>query len=439
MSRILKISEIQGDVAMKKYKRNIPKQPEIPAKPDGCLRFIQTGDWHLGYSTKNSKFKEYEDVPQITAETQSKVNIRQNDVDQRAMELVDVAVEHHADLILNGGDFYDSVWFTNPYITNKGMEICNKASQAGIPHVIIPGNHDLPMNIEKDIELRKLGELPHVHTVSNGFYKKIDFPEHNLVIHCVPSSYTQEVYNEQLQQAGIEKEDGKVNFLISHTGVTTVGFYSENATNSIVVNLSDIVRLNMDYVVLADYHVPTEFEENISFSGPLERLGFGEEKNDPRFYIVDYDLKAKQVINKTPYYLNVRPMMDLPVLDVKDMTVEEIMALLHERISQTELEGAIVRQRIRHIADEVRILLDQEEIVELTKESLYFGLEFIDKIYVNEDIQVEEDSFEGPIEYFDAYLQRIDHNGAYNQKKFEQESKRILEESIHETIENNHA
>ncbi len=422
---------------MKKYKRELPKQPIIPDKPEGCFRFIQTADWHLGYSTKNSKFKEYEDVPQITAETQSKVNIRQNDVDQRATELMKAAVKYHADMILNAGDFYDAVWFTNPYITNKGMEICNIASQAGIPHVIIPGNHDLPMNIEKDIELRKLSELPHVYTVSNGFYKKMEFPEFNLVIHCVPSSYTQEVFDEQLEQAGVEKVDGKINFLISHTGVTTIGFYSENATNSIVVNLSDIERLGMDYVILGDYHTPTEFENNISFSGPLDRLGFGEEKNDPRFYIVDFDLTSNQVINKTPVYLNVRPMIDLPILDAKDMTVEAVMDMLRERISLTELEGAIIRQRIRHITDEVRVLLDQEEIDELTKESLYFGVEFIDKIRVMEDIQVEEDSFEGPVEYFDAYLKRIDHHGAYDPVKFEKESKRILEESINETLENN--
>jgi len=90
------------------------------------MRILHTGDWHFGRTLEGrSRLKEQEDF-----------------VD----ELVRMADDQQADLILMAGDVYDSV---NPPAMAEQLfyEACARLSEGGRPLVVIAGNHDQPERV----------------------------------------------------------------------------------------------------------------------------------------------------------------------------------------------------------------------------------------------------------------------------------------------------
>ncbi len=90
------------------------------------MRILHTGDWHFGRTLEGrSRLKEQEDF-----------------VD----ELVRMADDQQADLILMAGDVYDSV---NPPAMAEQLfyEACARLSEGGRPFVVIAGNHDQPERV----------------------------------------------------------------------------------------------------------------------------------------------------------------------------------------------------------------------------------------------------------------------------------------------------
>lgn len=90
------------------------------------MRILHTGDWHFGRTLEGrSRLKEQEDF-----------------VD----ELVRMADDQQADLILMAGDVYDSV---NPPAAAEQLfyEAAARLSEGGRPLVVIAGNHDQPERV----------------------------------------------------------------------------------------------------------------------------------------------------------------------------------------------------------------------------------------------------------------------------------------------------
>ncbi|MEC0369886.1 exonuclease SbcCD subunit D [Paenibacillus chibensis] len=90
------------------------------------MRILHTGDWHLGKTLEGrGRLREQEDF-----------------VD----ELVRIANEQQADLVLMAGDVYDSV---NPPAAAEQLfyEACARLTENGRPLVVISGNHDQPERV----------------------------------------------------------------------------------------------------------------------------------------------------------------------------------------------------------------------------------------------------------------------------------------------------
>ncbi|MWV45293.1 exonuclease subunit SbcD [Paenibacillus sp. HJL G12] len=90
------------------------------------MRILHTGDWHFGKTLEGrSRQREQEDF-----------------VD----ELVRIANEQQADLIMMAGDVYDSV---NPPAVAEQLfyEACARLTENGRPLVVISGNHDQPERV----------------------------------------------------------------------------------------------------------------------------------------------------------------------------------------------------------------------------------------------------------------------------------------------------
>ncbi|WP_340004517.1 exonuclease SbcCD subunit D [Paenibacillus sp. FSL K6-0276] len=90
------------------------------------MRILHTGDWHLGRTLEGRS--------------------RQKEQEQFIDELVEIADFHKVDLIMMGGDVYDSV---NPPAASEQLfyEAAARLTSGGRPLVVIAGNHDQPERV----------------------------------------------------------------------------------------------------------------------------------------------------------------------------------------------------------------------------------------------------------------------------------------------------
>ncbi|QST02909.1 metallophosphoesterase (plasmid) [Pontibacillus sp. ALD_SL1] len=389
------------------------------------FRFIHTGDWHLGYSGNASRYNEYAPL-RIDKEVDG-INIRQHDIDQAMKQVMDLAIEHEVDAVLNAGDSWD-FWKANPYVYNQHAKEVTRLTSHGIDYVEVVGNHDLPKQIGKGCHLESLGLHPRVYTSYRGSYEVIRLEEHNVSIHCAPSTFYQEHLDEMLQQ--IRKEDGKINIGMGHFGVTSISHYAENAINSLVVDLDSVIRCDMNYFALGDYHVPTDFGHNICYSGPIERLGFGDVSMNPQVWLVEIN-KDTHEVQKKALPLRVRPMFDLPVLNAEHKSIEDINQEIETILTSRDLTDAIVRFRISKLPTHLKHLIDADKIARQTENALHFKLELKDKVNRTKDSYTAEDvQFEGVVVGFKTFMKTVEDDGSFDKEDVYKEGIEGLEEAL---------
>lgn len=379
------------------------------------FRFLHFADAHIGYAGNSSNHNEFSAL-RIPKEIDG-VNVRTLDINNAYQQVIDLAIEHQVDAVVDAGDLFDKWGYKANNILNFVQKQIKRLDDASIPYVGVIGNHDLPKLKNKETYLDTLSVLNNTHFAFNGFYKAIELEEHGVVFHCVPSTFRQDILDDSLSE--VKPVEGKINIGIGHFGVTTIKHYAENSVNALVVDLDRLIACEMDYFALGDYHVPTDFGYHIRYAGPLERLGFGEINTNPQVLLVEVNPSTKEV-HVTPILLNVRPMIDLPHLDVKGMKVMEINQAIEQAITRTDLTDKIVRFRVKNLPKEYKSLIDDQQIKALTEKALHFKIEFPDKVNKTKDARTGGTQFVGVIEGWGDFVDAIESDGTFDKEALKQ-------------------
>lgn len=385
------------------------------------VKFLHMADSHNGYSGNASRYNEYAPL-RIDKTTEDNINVRQHDINVAFRQCIDKAIDEKVDFVVHAGDLFDFWGYKQPLVYTFVQQEIARLKEHGIQFIVVIGNHDLPKIAGKGTYLESLSHMDHVHAVYKGFYETIEFPEHNVVFHCVPSTFTQDVLNESL--AMVQPVPGKINIGVGHFGVTTIKHYAENAINSLVVDLDTLIKCNMDYFALGDYHTTTDFGHNIRYSGSTDRFGFGELQNDPKVLLVEIDGEVRVREEK----LNVRPMIEIPSIDAKGKTPEEVNGLIQKRISQTNVKDSIVRFRVKNIKTSDKKLIDSEKVKELFQEALYYKFELVDKVTVAKGLKTAGTKFEGVLEGFPSFIDQIADDGTLDREQLKKKGMELLAE-----------
>lgn len=379
--------------------------------------FVHVADTHNGYSGNASRYNEYGAL-RVDKKNEFDVNIRQDDIDKAFAQVMDIAIALDVDAVLHAGDGTDSWGYKRAYVLKTYMNQVERLHQHNIKYLEIAGNHNLPKESATGTYLEIIGKLPDVHTVYRGIYEQVEFPEDNVIVHCVPSSFSQELMNDAFSQ--VMPVEDKINIGISHVGITTIPFYAENSEASLVATLDQLINCKMDYFALGDFHKVADFGHNIRYPGPIERLGFGEVNNQPQVYLVAIHKETKQVISKD-IPLKVRPMYDLEMINfdslhVSDKTLDRVNELIIERLTSKKLTDSITRLRITNLPKEYKYGIDIDTIQELTKETLYFKLDLKNKTEKSLGTRTSSSDakFEGVLEGWSTFMKRVEDDGTFD-------------------------
>jgi DNA repair exonuclease SbcCD nuclease subunit len=218
---------------------------------------------------------------------------------------------------------------------------------------------------------------------------------------------------------------------MGHFGVTAIKHYAENAANSLVVDLDRLIKAKMDYFALGDYHTPTDFGQNIRYSGSIDRFGFDEMQNEPQVLLVEIDEDTKEV-TVTELKLNVRPMIELKAIDAKDKTAEELNIAIVDRIQKANLTDKIVRLRVKNMPNHIKAAINDDKVRELTDDALYFRLEFIDKSETSKGVKSSGTRFESVEDGWMPFIASLPEDGTFDKQKLAQ----LGMEKIREALEN---
>jgi len=242
-------------------------------------------------------------------------------------QIVDTAINEKVDLVLFAGDAYKDRTPSPTYQREWGRRIIRLA-QAGIPTLLLIGNHDLSPAAGRANALQEFDTLqvPHIHVLSKPAFLGPDELEGlPLQVMSVPwisrsglmaslemsATQPEKVLAEieerlfQLIQGWLEAADPQIpTILTAHASVQGAMYGSERSVmlGSDLVLPGALVRdARLDYVALGHIHKAQNLNENgypaVVYPGSIERVDFGEAQDEKSFVIVHLE-RGKTVFER---------------------------------------------------------------------------------------------------------------------------------------------
>lgn len=334
------------------------------------MKFIHISDTHLGAATLGRRI------------SPSGVNQREEDICNVFAYAIDRICELKPDFALHSGDLFHSVRPSNRII-NFTLRQFLRLSQAGIPVVIISGNHDSPKQ-------RALGSIysifevfPHIYPVYKGTYqvKELSLPKTHsqgtnsgkVFIHAIPHCLTDELFQEELQKVKIP-DPQVANILMLHGVASGIPEFSMGEFAEQMIPDS-YFNAGFDYIALGHYHKFTKVQEKVFYAGSIERLSFNEIGQGKGFLEVNLTRSAGSSQMEYKFHpLPAREMIDLPGLDASGLDQTELEVWLGKSFDIEDIAEKIIRLKIYNLPQHTYKLLPFKKINQWKNKAFYCDL-----------------------------------------------------------------
>ena len=310
------------------------------------------------------------------------LNGRVMDFLRRLSGAVDYALENEVDLVLFAGDAYKTRDPNSTYRREFARRI-KRLADAGIPVVLLVGNHDLPAQERRasSIDIFSTLDVPNVLVGNRDQLHRIEtrrgapiqvatvpYPvrqrllsreEHKDKTIAELDVLVQQLVAENIQALAEQVDPSIPAVLTGHFSVSDAKFGSERTVmlgRDVVVLKSVLAVPAWDYVALGHIHRHQELsggqQPPIVYSGSLERIDFGEEKEPKGFVIADVqrghaEWEFHQV--EARRFVTIRR-------DVRDQT--DPLAAVVETVAQHDIGESIVRVIIQALPEQEGLLRD---------------------------------------------------------------------------------
>lgn len=320
------------------------------------INFIHTADIHFGM----------ENYGRIDSKTG--IHTRLLDFQRAFNFCIDHAIAHKVDFFLFSGDAYKTA-HPSPTQQKLFFNCLMRLFKANIPVIIIVGNHDNPLSFGKANSLDIFQDLPleGFHVIAKP--SVIPLATKNGLINIVgipwPTRNTIAMSNQHLYKTGAEitsyiskavtsiiadfaqKLDPTIPAVLAGHLTVATGIFSGSEKRAIygtdpIFLPSQLAIAPFDYVALGHLHRYQNLNPNgypaIIYSGSIERVDFGERKEDKGFCLVTINKKGNtdHTFIKTP----MRPFIQLEVhLQPGSDQTEQILS----ELEQHDITDAVVK------------------------------------------------------------------------------------------------
>ena len=321
-------------------------------------RIFHIADTHIGYSA-------YRKLDEATG-----LNQREVDTYEAFRQFVDYAVAEKPDLIVHAGDLFDSVRPTNRAISFV-LDQLLRLSAAGIPFVVISGNHETPRLKETGSVFSLFEHIPKVHAVYGDKYELLEVD--GVRIHAIP--HCDDIAGEKEKM--LLNNDGSgtgFNIALLHTSVYGAGkqTFLMDEFNEQLITIHDMA--NFDYLALGHYHKYTRVRDDTYYAGSTERFSFNEVGDAKSF--LEVILKEDGGREVTFHELRARKMEDLEPVVCTNLDAHEIKSAITDRIQESNPRDKVVRLKVLDMPLSVYHSLDFDELKRLTREAVHFEIKY---------------------------------------------------------------
>ena len=409
------------------------------------MRILHFADLHIGV----------ENYGRIDPETG--LSTRLLDFLQALDEVVEYALSQNIDLVLLAGDAYKS---RDPNQTHQ-RELAKRLatlSSAGIPVFLLLGNHDRPNAIGRAtaIEIFNTLQVPNLYVGDEIKTYVVETPKGSLQITALPwprrsmlfsredtRSLSVEEVNERIQdlftrgiQQAAERLDPDIPAIL--TGHITVSGATLGSERSMMLGQdhfllpSSIHLPAFDYIALGHIHKHQVLRENplMVYSGSLQRVDFGEEKDPKGFCVIDLDpsrTQGKRLVDFRFQQVDARNFTTIDV-NVPQESRNPTQDILHA-IGRHNVEGAIVRLRISLTAEQSTILRDGDAAIRDALKDAHYIASINKQVAEERRSRLPPDTVNGlgPLKALALYLQSRE-TRPQRQEKLLQYARRLVEE-----------
>jgi exonuclease SbcD len=358
------------------------------------------------------------------------LNVRFEDFVLALSKVVDFAIEKDCDIFLFSGDAYRNA-SPDPIYQKMFASQLKRLSSAGIKTILVVGNHDQLLRSSQShaMSVFQSLEVPGVMTVDRPMSIKLDTKSGALQLIGLPHITRHQLMTldkyKDLSAAEIDK------VLVDHIRDLLRGYYLEldttiptvvtahMATDSALAGIEEellvgytltfptemFVDSKIDYVALGHIHkyqILRQKAPAIVYAGSLERVDFGEEKEDKGFVHVQIERgKADFKFHS----ISPRPFITVDAdLSKSESPTEDLLA----KISKSCVPGCVLRVRYK-IDQEKMSLVDEDRLRQAADAALSVKLhaEIVPSHQRARMPQLNESAVLTPMAALDTYLTEV--------------------------------
>lgn len=380
------------------------------------INLIHVSDIHFGSGESHGRLN-----------PETGLNVRFEDFVQALARVVDYAIDQKADVFLFSGDAYRNA-SPEPIYQKMFAKELKRLSAANIKSILVVGNHDqiLRSTASHAMSVFQSLEVPGVLTIdkpqmltidtANGAFQLIGVPHisrHQMMTIDKYRSMTSgaidkvliENLHDMLQGFYDDLDPNLPAVTTAHLGVdrAIAGIESELLIGySLTFPTELFIDKRIDYVALGHIHkhqVIRAKDPAVVYAGSLERVDFGEEKEDKGF--IHVQLRR----GDTKYdFLSIRP-RPFVTIDADVTRSDAPTQVLLKKIEKQIVDGCVLRIRYR-INQEQLATIDDTQLREATSRALTarFHPEIIPAINRARLPQLTESAVSSPLTALETYL-----------------------------------
>lgn len=338
------------------------------------IQFIHTADIHFG-------MENYGKIDHKTG-----IHTRLLDFSRSFNFCVDTAIERQVDFFLFSGDAYKTA-HPSPTQQKLLLHAFLRLHHAKIPTIIVVGNHDNPLSFGKAHSLDIFGNLPldGFHVIAKPMVVNLVTKSGPINVLCIPwptrnslsidnryvyksaaeiTTYISRAVTAIIQEEARHLDPTVPAVLAGHLTVSS-GVFSGSEKRAIygtdpLFLPSQLAIPPFDYVALGHLHRYQNLNPNgypaVVYSGSIDRIDFGERKEDKGFCVVT--IEKKGVTSHEFIQTPARPFIQIEVtLHPEQNQTEQIL----HAIKKQSIKDAVVKI-VYHVPESMRDCVDLKKI-----------------------------------------------------------------------------
>ncbi len=288
------------------------------------MKIAHLSDTHLGYAD-------------LSVIGDDGVPLRERDIYDAFDRAIEAIIAARVDAVVHAGDLFHRASPTNRALTH-GLAGLKRLTDAGLPVVVLAGNHDAPRTAFTGPILAALESIPGVHPLYRPQVQSVRLGE--LVVHGVP--HLLDVDEFFAAYDALAPVPGALNVLALHASVGAK-FMMEEFGEQVIEGVRREKFAAFAYTALGHWHGHRVLSGPglAAYSGSTEHIGERELDKQKGWMLVDLADPAQPQATFQP--LAIRPQYKLIVEDCHAKTDAEILAAIAQQAEPLALDGAMVR------------------------------------------------------------------------------------------------